>query len=60
MSIVSTSCFIFKSGQVEVGAQAAVLLAAGWVGEATVLAIEAATGGVTAMAAGRADRTVDG
>lgn len=44
----------------EVGAQAAVLLAAGWVGEATVLAIEAGTGGVTAMAAGRADRTAEG
>lgn len=56
----STSCLIFTSGQAELAAQAAVLLAAGWVGEATALAIEAGTGGVTAMAAGKADRTVEG
>lgn len=56
----STSCFIFISGQVELAAQAAVLLAAGCVGEATVLAIEAGTGGVTARAAGRVERTAEG
>lgn len=60
MSIASTSCLIFTSGQTELAAHAGVLLAAGWVGEATVLAIEAGTGGVTAMAAGKEDRTVEG
>ena len=60
VSMLSISCLIFRSGQVELAAQAAVLLAAGWVGEATVLAIEAATGGVTAMAAGSAESTVEG
>lgn len=60
MSIASTSCLIFTSGQTELVAHAGVLLAAGCVGEATVLAIEAGTGGVTAMAAGKEDRTVEG
>lgn len=60
VSMASTSCFIFRSGQAELRAEAAVLLAAGWVGEATVLAIEAGTGGVTAMAAGRAERMLEG
>lgn len=60
VSMDSTSCLILTSGQVELAAHAAVLLAAGWVGEATVLAIEAGTGGVTAMAAGKEERTVEG
>lgn len=55
MSIDSASCFTLISGRAELSA--AVLLAAGCVGEETALAIEAGTGGVTAMAAGRADRT---
>ena len=58
--MLSTSCLIFRSGQAELAAQAAVLLAAGCVGEATVLAMEAGTGGVTAMAAGRAESTAEG
>ena len=37
------------------------LLAAGWVGDATALAMEAGTGGVTAMLAGiMAERTAEG
>jgi len=40
---------------------AGVLLAAGWVGEATAFAMEAGTGGVTAMLAGiMAARTAEG
>lgn len=58
--MLSASCLILTSGQAELAAQAAVLLAAGCVGEATVLAMEAGTGGVTAMAAGRADSTLEG
>lgn len=58
VSIGSVSCFILTSGRVEL--RAAVLVAAGWVGEATELAMEAGTGGVTAMAAGRAERTAVG
>ncbi len=58
VSIGSASCFTLTSGRVEL--RAAVLVAAGWVGEATVLAMEAGTGGVTAMAAGRAERTAVG
>ena len=49
VSIGSASCLILTSGQ---RAPAAVLLAAGCVGEATVLAMEAGTGGDTAMLAG--------
>lgn len=60
VSMLSASCLILTSGQAELAAQAAVLLAAGCVGEATVLAMEAGTGGVTAMAAGRAESTLEG
>lgn len=57
---MGSSCLSLRSGQAELAAQAAVLLAAGCVGDATVLAMEAGAGGVTAMAAGSADRTEEG
>lgn len=58
--MVSTSCLTLSSGQVELTAHTAVPLAAGWVGEATALAMEAGTEGVTAMDAGRAESTAVG
>ncbi len=54
LSIGSASCLIFISGRVELMAHAELVLAAGWVGGATTLAMEG-IGGVTTMAAGMAE-----